>query len=101
MNKKTNLKAVPDEKPDKLTWHQINRVANAVAFELMMCEVDTAPLMVLLREISLNPFDHSYVETIVNLLNHHLFGCTSEFDRACNELIAGERRRVVEKGGAR
>jgi hypothetical protein len=99
VNRKSNLKVV-EEKPEKLTWHQVDQLARSLEIELMQ-EVGAAELvMLLMQEIALHPFDHSHVEMIANLVNLHLFAGTREADAAFRELMRRERERVQKGGGA-
>ncbi len=74
MNKK-------QDKPARLTYEQIDQLTKNVAVGLAGGDDATArTLMVLTREIAENPFDHSYVETIANLMTNYLFIWTGAGD---------------------
>lgn len=98
MKRRKNLKALPIAE-EKLSWDEIERLAGDLANELMMAGVDTAPLMLLMQEITRHPFDHSHVETIAILLNMHLFARTPDADAALDAVMEAGRRKL--KGGAR
>ncbi len=101
MTKRTNLKAV-EEKPEQMTWDEIDRIARSVAVELMDAETEAVyMLLLLMHEISSHPFDHSHVETIATLLRDHLFTVTLESDRAEEQLIAKVREKFRKGGDAR
>ncbi len=99
MTKGTNLKAV-EEKPEQMTWEQIDHLARGVAVELMDSHSETVrTLLLLMHEISTHPFDHSHVETIATLLHTHLFAVTLESDRAEEQLMAKLRENFQKGGG--
>ena len=100
MRKRTNLKGV-EEKPEQMTWEQVDRLARSLAVELMDAETEAVyMLLLLMHEISSHPFDQSHVETIANLMRDHLFAVTTESDRAEEQLIAKVREKF-QKGGGR
>lgn len=100
MRKRTNLKPV-EEKPEPMTWNQIDSLARSLAVELMDAEAETVhTLLLLMNEISSHPFDHSHVETIANLLRVHLFAVTLESDRAEVQLVAKLREKFLKGGDA-
>lgn len=99
MKRPTNLKAVPPDSTDKLTYDEVDRLASSVG-----SHIEDAPresLMILMQEISRHPFDHSHVEGIANLLLRHLFAWTPQADAAEGKFIADVRAKLVGKGGAR
>ena len=98
--KRTSLKAVPDVKPEKMPYEQIDRLARGLAFDLIDDNSAIACLMLLMQEIAEHPFNTSHVETVANLINMHLFAVTPEADRAIREFLAAKRRALLEtKGG--
>jgi hypothetical protein len=103
MPKRTNLKAVPAVKPEKLTWHQIDALARSVAFDLMGEHAEALrTLILLMQEIGLHSFDQGHVETISILVRDHLFSATPESDKAEKVLIERHRAewmKVFEKKG--
>jgi hypothetical protein len=92
----------PTRKREQLDWNQIDFLARTVSVDLMGDKEEAMRvLMILMQEIAENPFDHSHVETITNLLLHHLFASTVEADVAFKTFIARERQKLTEKGDAR
>ena len=81
----------------QLTWEQIDRLADALAHDLMMAQVDMTPLMLLLHEIAQHPFDASYAETIANQMTMRLFALTPEADTAFRAHVDAARLKL--KGG--
>ena len=101
MTNKALLQAVPDEKPEQLTYWQIDRLARSLAFDLTNAGEGTLKtVLLLMQEIASHPFDHSYVETVANLTAIHIFAVTREADDACKELVDRERRKIIGKGDA-
>jgi hypothetical protein len=98
---RTNLKAVPDVKPEKMSYEQIDRLARALAYELMQEDRALGILMLLMQEIAEHPYDHSHVETVANLVNTRAFAVTPEADTASRQFIAGARLALIgAKGGS-
>ena len=97
MKRTTTRKASAAPPPDPLTWDEIDGLASALTQELMMAEVDTAPLMLLLADISEHPFDCSRIESIVNVMNMRLFARTTQATAAFCEMMRAEMLRL-ERG---
>jgi hypothetical protein len=98
MTKRANLK-VAEEKPEKMTWNEIDRFARGLAVLLMDAEPEvTYELLLLFHEIGTHSFDQSHVETISILMRTHLYAVTTESDRGEEQLVAEIRERF-QKGG--
>ena len=93
---KSNLKAVDED--DQFSWREINQLAEQFASDLQDAQVDAMPLMLLLEEISTHP--SSNVETIVNVLNHHLFSVRAEAGQAETKFLRAARAKFRKGGGA-
>jgi hypothetical protein len=92
---RTNLKVV-EEKPEPLTWHQVDKLARTLAIELMQDDRAAKLVMLLMDEIATHSFNNA--ETIANLINAHLFAVSRESDAAFRELMEREREKF-QKGG--
>jgi hypothetical protein len=99
MRRRTNLKAV-EEKPEQMTWEQIDRLARSLAIDLMDNEHPEIihTLLLLMHEIGAHSFDQGHVGTVTILMRDHLFAITTESDRAEEQLIA-KLREKFQKGG--
>jgi len=99
---KSNLKAVPEEKPEQLSYDEIRRLADDLACDMMNLKDEAfARFMLLMQEISLHPFDHSHVETVANLTLTYLFAHSQEAERAYKRFIRDERAKLQKEGGAK
>jgi len=98
--RKSNLKAVPTEKPEPLTYEQVQRLTRGIADSAIEDEWLLGALMVFTREIIEHCHDKLHVETVAMLLEDHLYAVTSDFDRAQERYIAAKREGLL-KGGAR
>lgn len=99
MNKRTNLKAV-DEKPERLTDRQIERLTTGIAESCMFAsdEYLTPALMILMYEISENSDD---AETIALSLADKLYATTRDCDDAQERYIAEQRDKWTKGGVSR
>jgi hypothetical protein len=98
MKNNTNLKQVPPPDADKLSWHDIDRLARGIAIDLGEEHRASKALMLLFHEIATHPFDHPYVETIANLASEQLYGASSDARAAFKLHVAGERGKIVGAG---
>jgi hypothetical protein len=90
----------PTRAAEQLDWKQIDSLTRTVAVDLIDEKRQAAGvLMVLMKEISGHPFDCSYVESIANLLLHHLFAFTKESEVAFEAFVTREREMLIGKGG--
>jgi hypothetical protein len=94
--KRTNLKAVSDEKPEQLSYTRVDNLASALSIELMEEEEACNLVMILMQEIAEHPFDNSHVETIANLVNTHLFARSRQADKAFKQFMDAERRKLTK-----
>lgn len=96
-------KRTPEARPEPLDWDSVDRLAVALAYDLLDTPEAVATLMVLVNEIEKHPFDFSHVETVAGRISHHLFACTSASGEAYRRYVEKERARLlnlIEKGGA-
>jgi hypothetical protein len=97
---KSNLKTMPEEKPEQMSYDEIRRLADDLADDLMNLSDGTlAGFMLLMQEIADHPFDHSHVETVANVTLTYLFAHSHEAARAYKQFIRDERAKL-RKGGA-
>jgi hypothetical protein len=99
MKKNNTPQATPAASPEKMTLEEIDRLARALAFDLMDEDETISKIVLLLNEIAVHPFDHSYIETIAHLVKRQLYAATLESDRAETKYIARQKA-AMAKGGA-
>ncbi len=91
------MKRKQTDKPEKLTYEQIQTISLAVAQDLSQFESTAGYLIVLMRDIAEHPFDSSHVETIATLLSSHLFNwATVESSEALRNFTANARQKVLQ-----
>jgi hypothetical protein len=93
--KRSNLKAVPTERPEPMDWYLIDKLACALANDLMDSPETVKALMLLLQEIARHPYEPHVTEGIANHLNMRLFSTMVESDAAFGELMERERGKLA------
>lgn len=99
MRKKDNQKQAQGQtKREPLTYKQMNQLSMAIGQALCMEDDATASLiMIVLEEITANPFNTPHVETLCHLIKAQLFRWTTmEFEEAEAAYIKTQRECFFE-----
>jgi hypothetical protein len=98
--KKSNLKAVPTEKPEPLTYEQLERLALGIRDSTIEDDWLLGALLIFTREIINNCRDATHVETVAMVLEDHLYTVTMDCNKAQERFIEARRAEFL-KGGAK
>ena len=101
MRRRTNLKAVPDEKPEQLTFAQIIRLARDIAHLCGDDEHMMAVLLLLTDELMKFSDDSAHVETIAIHLAREVFADSVRCGNAEKRYRAELREKFLKGGEGR